>query len=67
MTIHFADIAWTAQPHYWLANARIPICLLADPTVLGDPDEEGVARADLLIADGKIARVAPTGAATRNP
>ena len=28
--IKFADIAWPATPHYWIANARVPACLLGD-------------------------------------
>jgi cytosine deaminase len=62
MTIPFADIAWSAAPRYWLTNTRVPVCLLADPAALPDKDQEGVARADLLIENGKIARIAPAGA-----
>jgi cytosine deaminase len=61
MNIHFADIAWSNEPHYRLANARIPVCLLADSAALGTGDQEGVARADLLIADGRIARIVAAG------
>jgi cytosine deaminase len=63
MTIPFADIAWSEAPRYWLSNARVPVCLLADPLALPDKDQEGVARADLLIENGKVARIAPAGAA----
>ena len=63
MIVSFADIAWPETSRYWLTNARVPICLLADPGSLGVPDTEGVARADLLIEDGKIAHIAAAGAA----
>ncbi|CAN5344461.1 cytosine deaminase [soil metagenome] len=61
MNVHFADIAWSEAPRCWLANARVPICLLAGPAALGTGDLEGIARADLLISGGKIARIAPAG------
>jgi cytosine/creatinine deaminase len=60
MTVHFADIAWSDAPRYWLANARAPVCLLADPTVPVEADHEGVVRVDVLVEGGKIARIAPT-------
>ena len=63
MIVSFADIVWPETSRYWLTNARVPICLLADPGLLGVPDQEGVARTDLLIKDGTIARIAPAGAA----
>ena len=63
MIVSFADIAWPETSRYWLTNARVPICPLADPGSLGVPDTEGVARADLLIEDGKIAHIAAAGAA----
>lgn len=61
MTVHFADIAWPDAPRYWFVNARVPVCLLADPAALANKDHEGVVRADLLISDGKIACIAPVG------
>ena len=58
MPILFADIAWPATRRYWLANARVPACLLADAAALPAPqDGEGVLDADLLIDDGKLARI----------
>jgi cytosine/creatinine deaminase len=60
MPILFADITWPVARRYWLANARLPACLLADPAALPAPqDGEGVLDADLLIEDGKLARIAP--------
>jgi cytosine/creatinine deaminase len=56
MPIKFADIDWPAARCYWLANARVPVCLLGGGE--GSPaavDAEGVAEVDLLIADGKLA------------
>ncbi|MGA2891925.1 MAG: cytosine deaminase [Xanthobacteraceae bacterium] len=58
MPIMFADIVWPVTQRYWLANARVPACLLADAAVLAAPlDAEGVFKADLLIDDGKLARI----------
>jgi cytosine deaminase len=58
MPIRFADISWPATRRYWLANARIPTCMLGDgiavPPLI---DGEGVVSADLLIEDGKLARI----------
>jgi cytosine deaminase len=63
MPIAFSDIVWPTSGHYWLADSRIPACLLADAAALGSVDAEGVVRADLLVADGKIARIEKPGAA----
>src|SRR5580704_802909 len=58
MPIRFADIAWPSARRYWLANARVPACLLVDPEALSATiDREGVVRADVLIADGRVARI----------
>ena len=63
MTVPFADIAWPDKSRYWLTSARVPACLLADRSLPGFYDTEGVARADLLIEDGKIARIVAAGVA----
>jgi cytosine/creatinine deaminase len=56
--MRFTDITWPVTRRYWLANARVPVCLLADPTVLsGTTDGEGVAPVDLLIENGRLARI----------
>jgi cytosine deaminase len=56
--IRFADIAWPTTRSYWLGNARVPVCLLADAgSSLAPADAEGVTGADLLIAEGKLARI----------
>jgi len=64
MPIKFADIAWPAAPRYWLANTRVPVCLLGDGAAPPTPiDTEGVVKADLLVEHGKLARIeAPAGA-----
>lgn len=60
MPIRFADIAWPSVGRYWLANARVPACLLADPAALSAAtDAEGVVHADLLVQAGKLARIEP--------
>lgn len=50
------------QPHYWLANARTPACLV-DGEVGGAADFEGLVRLDIEIRDGRIAGLAPFGSA----
>jgi cytosine deaminase len=61
MPIRFADISWPTAPRYWLANARVPACLLADAEGLAPADGEGVVNADLLIVDGRLAQIAAPG------
>jgi cytosine deaminase len=64
MPTRFADVAWPSAGPYWLTHARVPVCLLAEPDALPAPaDAEGVADADLLIADSKFARIVPAGSA----
>jgi cytosine/creatinine deaminase len=59
MPLRFADIAWPSAQRYWLANARVPACLLADDAATAGPvDPEGVVNADLLVDDGKLACIA---------
>jgi cytosine/creatinine deaminase len=56
--MRFTDITWPTTPRYWLANARVPVCLLADPTVLSAiAFGEGTAPVDLLIENGRITRI----------
>ena len=63
MAIKFADIHWPSVPHYRIANARVPACMIADGTApAAAVDAEGVLGADLLIDHGKLARIAPSGA-----
>lgn len=57
----FADIAWPDARRYWIANARVPACLLADARAFTLRDAEDLVRADLLIEDGTFARISPTG------
>jgi cytosine deaminase len=58
--IRFADISWPEARRYWLANARLPACFMTGGTDLLKPaDPEGVVDADLLIEDGKFARIEP--------
>jgi cytosine deaminase len=58
MPIKFADIDWPAARRYRIVNARVPTCLLDDEAAsLGPADTEGVVNADLLIDDGKLARL----------
>jgi len=59
MPIRFADIAWPDARRYWLADARVPACMVSGDAALPMPaDSEGVVHADLLVEDGKLARIA---------
>src|SRR5271168_4224583 len=61
-SVLFSDISWPATSRYWLANARIPVCLLADTAALVEPpDAEGVVGADLLVENGSMARIERPG------
>jgi cytosine/creatinine deaminase len=58
MPMRFADITWPATRRYCLANARVPVCLLADPTILSAiADGEGTVPVDLLIENGRVVRI----------
>jgi cytosine/creatinine deaminase len=57
MPTPFADIAWPSGGRTWLANARVPACFLADAETAAPTDAEGIVRADLLIDEGRIARI----------
>jgi len=51
---------------YWLSAATIPKILVptgSRPTDLGSADQDGLLSLDLLIRDGRIAEIAPAGAA----
>jgi len=50
------------RPHYWLADARAPACLVEGDTATA-PDGEGLVRLDIEIRDGRIASLAPMGTA----
>lgn len=52
-------------PRYVIANATIPGVLLDDPAA--EPDAEGLCVADIGIAEGCIAVIAPAGALTEGP
>ena len=64
MLPHFSDIVWPDAASYWIGNACVPLCLLAGPHAFAPIDrEDGAALLDILIEDGRIARLAPAGAA----
>jgi cytosine deaminase len=48
---------------YWLRDARVPAALLAVPSAA----EDGLARIDLRVEQGRIAAIAPAGSATEGP
>ena len=47
---------------YRLTNARAPVCLIADGAQL-EPDADGLAPCDIIVANGRIAAIGPAGAA----
>lgn len=59
----FADIAWPDARRYWIVNARVPACLLADTSAFTTRDDEDLVRADVLIEDGKLTRIEPASGA----
>jgi cytosine/creatinine deaminase len=62
MTTALADINWPKARRYWLADARIPACLLADPDSWSETaDAEGVVRVDLLVDNGRLLRLQQAG------
>jgi cytosine deaminase len=64
MLSHFSDIVWPDSASYWIGNACVPLCLLAGPHAFAPIDrEDGAALLDILIEDGRIACLAPAGAA----
>src|SRR5262245_3329418 len=64
MLPHFSDIVWPDASSYWIGNARVPLALLARPPAFAPLDrEDGAALLDVLIENGRIARLAPAGAA----
>jgi cytosine/creatinine deaminase len=56
MTGSFLDLAGSPSA-FRLVNARVPACLLADPSMAADAD--GLVLCDLSIADGRIAAITP--------
>ena len=58
MPTRFADILWPKAERYWIANARVPACLVGDGALLlMPPDDEGVVDADILVDRGRLARI----------
>jgi cytosine/creatinine deaminase len=63
----FSDTVWPEAAAYWITNARVPLCMLADAAAHAATDrEDGVACVDLRIENGRIARLAPAGTAGSN-
>jgi len=71
MLPHFSDIVWPDAAAYWIANARVPLCMLgearlgleeAGPGAQSDRDD-GVVLVDLLIESERLARMVPAGTA----
>ncbi len=64
MRPHFSHIVWPDAAAYWIANARVPLCMLgeASPGAQYDRDD-GVVLVDLLIESERLARMVPAGTA----
>jgi cytosine/creatinine deaminase len=53
--------------HLVLENAAVPVCLLAGDIAGAAPDGEGLARVDIALQDGRIARITAHGAQPAPP
>src|SRR5262245_35754421 len=59
---YFSDIVWPDTSAYWIGNARVPLSLLSKPDAFAPLDrEDGAALLDVLIENGRVARLAPAG------
>jgi cytosine/creatinine deaminase len=52
----FVDLSWPTARCYWIVNARTPACLLREAASMTG-DSEGVLDVDILVEDGRLARV----------
>jgi cytosine/creatinine deaminase len=60
----FSEIVWPEAASYWIGNARVPCSLLAEPSVCPPRERvHGAALLDVLIENGRLARMAPAGTA----
>jgi cytosine deaminase len=68
MPLRFTDMVWPDTGAYRIANARIPLCLLNEPDHCDPCDrEDRVAMFDLLIENGRVARIGPAGVGAAAP
>jgi cytosine/creatinine deaminase len=64
MLPQFSDIVWPAAAAYWIANARVPLCMLGEARPGAQYDcDDGIALVDLLIESERLARMVPAGTA----
>jgi hypothetical protein len=59
MPIQFSQFRWPVECRYWLANARVPACLLPETGLTAVADDEGVVCVDLCIENGALVRIEP--------
>lgn len=65
---NFSEIVWPDAKSYWIGNARIPLALLAAPQGFTPLDrEDGAALLDILIENGRVAKLLPAGSAGQRP
>lgn len=57
----FASLTIPRTDRYWIIRAAVPTCFLAAPLAAPSRDEDGTVALDLLIAEGRIAKIVPTG------
>jgi len=60
-----SDMVWPETASYWIANASIPSCLVGPDHGFTPYDrDDAVLLLDVLVENGRIARIAPAGAAS---
>jgi cytosine deaminase len=63
MLPHFSDVVWPDASSYWIGNARVPLSLMSKPHAFAPLDrEDGAVLLDVLIENGRVARLVPAGA-----
>jgi cytosine deaminase len=60
MGFKIGSVAVPEREPYWLRRARVLACFLTAPIPAAPTDSDGAALLDLLIADGRIARIVPS-------
>ena len=64
MLPQFSDIVWPDAATYWIANTRVPLCMLGEARAgAGYDHDDGLVLSDLLIENERLARMLPAGTA----
>jgi cytosine/creatinine deaminase len=64
MSFDLGALAIPDEARYWLRRARVPACLLAAPVTGAAADSDDTLLLDLLIENGRIARISASATAT---